>query len=152
LSVRVTVSDSATTRELRRSVLRPSWAPGTPMHGDARSDAVHLAAFTDQGALVGAGIVLPEPYPLHPDVTAAWQLRGMAVPDDWQGRGIGARLLAAAVEEVRARDGRLLWCTARSPKVGFYERYGLVSEGAEFTQSETGLPHFYMWRPVDVRT
>ena len=116
------------------------------MHGDDRPDAIHLGAFDDAGALVGTGVIMSEPYPLHPHRAHAWQLRGMAVEPDRQGRHIGAELLAAALTGVEERGGALLWCTARSHKIGFYERHGFAVEGAEFIQSETGIPHFHMWR------
>jgi ribosomal protein S18 acetylase RimI-like enzyme len=140
--------DGATTRELRRAVLRPGWAPGSPMHGDDNPDAVHLAAFDDDGRLVGAVLVLPHRYPARADVPHAWQLRGMATASQRQGEGIGSRLVAAVLDEVRQRGGRIVWCDARTPAVGFYERHGFVTDGTEFVHPETGIPHYRMWRDV----
>jgi predicted GNAT family N-acyltransferase len=146
--VEIALVDGLTTRELRRSVLRPSWPVGSVMHGDDAADAVHLAAL-DEGELVGACLVFPRPYPLHPDEPAAWQLRGMAISPDRQQQGIGGRLLEASFSEIAARGGRLFWCDARTSAVPFYERHGLVPEGDEFAQPETGIPHYKMWRRLD---
>jgi predicted GNAT family N-acyltransferase len=115
------------------------------MHGDDNADAVHLAAF-DGDRVVGTCLVLPRPYPLRPELDGAWQLRGMATAAELRGQGIGADLLAAAIEEIRRRDGRLVWCDARTSAVGFYRRHEFVAEGEEFLHEESGIPHYRMWR------
>jgi ribosomal protein S18 acetylase RimI-like enzyme len=144
--VQVRVVEGAATRELRRAVLRPGWPAGSPMHGDDNPDAVHLAALDEDGRVVGSCVVLPRAYPLRPDEPNAWQLRGMATAPELQGQGIGSRLVAAALEEIRRRDGRLVWCDARTSAVGFYERNGFTAAGTEFRHAESGIPHYRMWR------
>ena len=37
----------------------------------------------------------------------------------------------------------MVWCNARTPARGFYERYGFVAEGEEFELPDIG-PHFRM--------
>jgi predicted GNAT family N-acyltransferase len=118
------------------------------MHGDQHADAVHLAAFDDDGTLLGTCLVLPRPYPLRPDEANAWQLRGMATTPSRQGQGVGAAVLAAAVDLVAERGGRLLWCDARTSARRFYAQHGFATEGAEFNHAESGIPHYRMWRPV----
>ena len=66
----------------------------------------------------------------------------IAVDPDDQGRGFGARLLAAAEDEVRAPRGRLLLIETASqasyaPTIRFYERsgYTLVSRIRDFYRS-----------------
>lgn len=147
--MRIEVVDRGATRELRRAVLRPGWPVGSPMHGDDNPDAVHLAALDDDGRVVGSVLVLPRNYPLRPEVTGAWQLRGMATTPERQGQGIGGRLLAAAIEQVSRRGGRLLWCEARTSAVGFYRQHGFVAEGEEFLHAESGIPHYRMWRMLE---
>lgn len=142
----IQVVDGLTTRELRRAVLRPAWPAGSPMHGDDNPDAVHLAALDEDGGVVGALLVLPRAYPLRPEIAGAWQLRGMATAPQLRGQGIGGRLIAAAIEEIRSRDGRVVWCDARTSAVGFYRRHGFIAEGEEFLHAETGIPHYRMWR------
>jgi GNAT superfamily N-acetyltransferase len=146
--VRVTVTDGPATRELRRAVLRPSWPAGSPMHGDDNPAAVHLAAFDDNGTLVGACLVLPNAYPLRPDAPHAWQLRGMATTPGRRGNGIGGLVVAAAVAETRRRYGLLVWCDARTAAVEFYRRNGFTPAGEEFSHHETGAPHYRMWRDL----
>jgi GNAT superfamily N-acetyltransferase len=150
MDLRVSVVDAAATRELRRTVLRPGWPPGSAMHGDENPDAVHVAAYDDD-ALVGACLILPRPYPLRPDEERAWQLRGMATTPERQGRGIGGLVLAAVLAEVLRRHGRLIWCEARVSAVRFYAQHGFTTEGPEFLHAETGIPHHWMWRRLDLR-
>jgi GNAT superfamily N-acetyltransferase len=69
----------------------------------------------------------------------------MATAERWRSRGIGARVLAAAVDHVLAGGGRLLWCNARLPAVPFYERAGFVRVGEEWDEPFIG-PHVAMQR------
>jgi GNAT superfamily N-acetyltransferase len=125
--------------DLRARVLRP----GQPKErsrfaGDDAPGAVHLGAF-ERGAsggderLVGIASVMEE---------NGLRLRGMAVEEDWRGRGVGAvlvrRVCALAVE----RD-LPLWCHARMAAVGFYEKLGWVPEGERFDLPDIG-PHVRM--------
>ncbi|WP_375486001.1 GNAT family N-acetyltransferase [uncultured Jatrophihabitans sp.] len=136
--------DAARSTDLRREVLRPHWAPGTPMHGDDLADAVHIGA-VDGDTVVGACVLQPAPYP-HGDEPGAWQLRGMATAEGRRGEGIGAVVLDAAVEAVRARDGQFLWCKAREVAVAFYERNGFTVGSPRYVEPQTGLPHHDMYR------
>jgi len=146
--MRVEVVPGERTRELRRSVLRPAWAPGTPMHGDDEPHALHLAALTDDGVVVGACVLFPRADPDRPDVVDAWQLRGMATAEGLRGQGIGAAVVAEAVRQVAARGGRLLWCEARIAAVDFYARHGFVGTGETYLHAETGIEHRRMWREL----
>jgi predicted GNAT family N-acyltransferase len=146
--VRVEVVPGERTSELRRSVLRPAWAPGTPMHGDEEPEALHLAALTDDDAVVGACVLFPRADPERPDVPDAWQLRGMATAPALRGQGIGAAVVAEAVRQVSARGGRLLWCEARIGAVDFYARHGFAGDGETFLHAETGIEHLRMRREL----
>lgn len=146
--MRIAITDGIATRELRRAVLRPGWPIGSAMHGDDNADAVHLAATNEDGTVIGTCLVLPRPYPLRPDTTDAWQLRGMATAPAHQGLGIGTAVLAAAVETVVKRGGRLIWCDARTSARRFYAQHDFTPEGDEFLHAESGIPHYRMWRPV----
>jgi GNAT superfamily N-acetyltransferase len=76
----------------------------------------------------------------------AWQLRGMATDPALQGKGIGRELLAFA-EDTLLRESplRLMWCNARTPALGFYQKQGWQSVGDEFI-IETAGPHFKMFK------
>jgi GNAT superfamily N-acetyltransferase len=134
--------DAATIRPLRRAILRPTRpAEASVYDQDDDPTTVHLAAYDDKtGALIGCVTVFPAPVEGEP---RAWRLRGMAVDAPRRGTGIGAELLAVAVEAVRSAGAPLLWCEARENAQGFYERFGFVGSGELFDVPVAG-PHRHM--------
>ncbi|MHA3772101.1 GNAT family N-acetyltransferase [Verrucomicrobiota bacterium sgz303538] len=128
---------------IRSAILRP----GMPLDavrfpGDELETTVHFGAFA--GAQhVGVASIYAAPLPEQPEVAYAWQLRGMATVPEVRGQGAGRALLLAAIAEVRARGGTLLWCNARTGAVEFYRKHGLEVVGEEFDIPEVG-PHFRM--------
>lgn len=141
--------DASVTTELRRAVLRPMRPPGWVMPGDDQPDAVHVAVFDEDGTVIGACVVFADPCPHHPDAPAPWHLRGMATDAQKRGLGVGALVLAAAIDAVRRRDGSLLWCKARVTAAGFYAAHGFHVDGDDYVEPHTGLPHRDMSRAVD---
>lgn len=147
--MRVEVIEEHRSRELRRSVLRPSLPPGAPLPGDEVPDAVHLAAVDDDGTVVCTCFVYADPCPWLPDVPA-WHLRQMATAPDRRSAGHGRAVVEAAVDHCRNAGADVLWCNARETAAGFYERLGFVRHGAVFTDERHTIPHVRMWR--DLRT
>lgn len=98
------------------------------------------------GEPVGVLTLLPAAYPGTGE--AAYQLRGMAVEPGRQGRGVGERLMAAALAAVRDRGATLLWCNARVSAEAFYARAGFVPDGDRFTPPELGIVHVRMRRAL----
>lgn len=141
------------TYRLRAAVLRPGLPPmRARFTGDDAPAAVHLAAYevTDDPAMdriVGVVAVLPEPRPGSAETQPMWRLRGMAVEPAWRGRGVGTALAARLLDEVARQGGGELWCNARSPAAGFYEREGFARIGGEWDDPEHG-PHVRMIRQV----
>lgn len=70
------------------------------------------------------------------------QLRAMAVSQEWQGKGIGRMLVAAAEEFCKEKKYRKIILHGRKVAVGFYESMGYSITSDEFT--EVGIPHFMM--------
>jgi GNAT superfamily N-acetyltransferase len=67
------------------------------------------------------------------------QLRQMAVSEEFQGRGIGTRLLMFTEDKARKSGFYTLMMHARITAVKFYERLGYETCGPVFL--EVGLPH-----------
>ena len=134
--------DAATIRPLRRAILRPTRPPEASVYDqDDDPTTVHLASYDDtSGELIACVTVFPEAVDDEP---RAWRLRGMAVEADRRGTGLGAALLAAAVEAVRDAGAPLLWCEAREAAQGFYEKHGFVGCGELFPIPVAG-PHRHM--------
>jgi GNAT superfamily N-acetyltransferase len=131
--------------DVRHRILRQGRPRATAIFpGDERPDTRHWVAERD-GRIVGVVTVLPAPMPEpHPTLTEIpeLQLRGMAVLEEEQGRGVGARLL----EAVHRAVARPMWCNARIAVVGFYERYGWRAVGETFDIAGVG-EHRRMFRP-----
>jgi GNAT superfamily N-acetyltransferase len=129
---------------LRRAVLRGG-DPASDLHypQDDNPDSFHLGAFDDDGTLVGVASFTPAETPYRAGV-AAWQLRGMAVAPESQGSGLGAAVIAAAVDRIRSTGAPVLWCNARDTAVGFYDGLGFIVHGDGFVTPDSGLPHHVM--------
>jgi GNAT superfamily N-acetyltransferase len=128
---------------LRHSILRE----GLPLEsacfeGDEAQTTFHFAAYSPDsgGSLVGCLSFMLSSFGHEP----AWQLRGMAVDSPHQLRGVGRQLITHA-EETVAREARagLLWCNARLPAVGFYQKLGWTPVSAVF-EIPTAGPHVKM--------
>jgi GNAT superfamily N-acetyltransferase len=114
-------------RTVRYRVLRPGDPFSTVVYeGDAAGDTAHFGSFED-GRLVAVASAVRRPRPGSSDA-AAWCLCGVATLDDVRGRGHGRLLVAAVADHAGRHGGRLLWCSARSGAVRFYERCGFRAD------------------------
>jgi GNAT superfamily N-acetyltransferase len=128
--------------DLRWRVLRAGLPREAAMFaGDESAAALHVAALRGQ-KVVGCVTLHASQW----EGAAAWQLRGMAVAEEWRGNGIGRRLLQG-IDALLARSGQTLrlWCNAREEAVGFYGRMGWRVVSQRFV-IETAGPHFKMTR------
>lgn len=134
----------AVVRPLRRRVLRPHQTVAEQVYdGDDAPRAAHFAAYDDHDVVVGIASITPEPFPGGAS-PGDFRVRGMATdPERGRGTGAGGALLTACLDHARAEGGTRAWCNARTPARGFYERFGFVAEGDEFTLPSIG-PHFLM--------
>ena len=143
MTVTVEESDADTTYPLWRDVLRE----GRPVARLADPDGTfHLAARMPSGQLVGVARFAPVPCPWR-EARSPWQLRGMATDPAARGVGAGRALLSEGLARIGAMGGDLVWCDARVPAVGFYERMGFAVVTEPFEKPEGG-PHVGMLRPV----
>lgn len=136
--VEVRLASAAEVRPLRMRVLRAGRPASESDHPhDELAEAFHVAAVVGE-QVVGCATVFPEPYEGRPD---AWRLRGMAVDEGYQDRGIGATVMNRVKAELAARGVRLLWCNARTVALPFYLRHGFVTVGDEFLAAHD-IPHY----------
>lgn len=151
MDLRVELVAGELTLPLRQQVLRPGQPlADIPVPGEDGPDTAHVAALTADGRVVGTAVLLPEPYGERTD---AWRLRGLAVPEDLRGRGVGGRVLRYALGQVALRGGGLVWAQVRDPARAFYQRQGFVPDGEPYDLPPapddrfTG-PYVRMWRDV----
>jgi GNAT superfamily N-acetyltransferase len=125
----------AQTRELRQAVLRPHETI-EQLAADEAPDTFAVGAF-DDGELVAVGLIAPDG---EPD---AWRVRGMATAPRARRRGGGRAVLDALVLYAVEHGAVRIWCNARVPAVGFYERAGMHVTSGEFELPNIG-PHVVM--------
>ena len=126
-------------RALRWEVLRRplGHARGTERF-DFEDEALHLVAVED-GEVVGCVL-------FHADGTGGGRLFQMAVREDRQGTGLGARLVRHLEDRLRQDGVREVRLHARMTAHGFYEKLGYVGDGTLYI--EVGLPHMIMTRAL----
>jgi GNAT superfamily N-acetyltransferase len=71
----------------------------------------------------------------------------MATAEHHRGSGVGSALVNAVLAYLAAHEGTVLWCHARLPAVGFYEKQGFLPIGDPWEEPALG-PHVTMWRSV----
>jgi ribosomal protein S18 acetylase RimI-like enzyme len=130
-------------RPLRQRVLRPHQTLAEQVYaGDDDPRAAHFAAFDDEDQVIGIASITPEPHPGGDGGPGDFRLRGMATdPERGRGTGAGGALLLAGLDHARAHGGTRVWCNARTPARGFYERFGFAVEGEEFELPDIGGHH-----------
>jgi predicted GNAT family N-acyltransferase len=107
---------------------------------DRDPDTIHLAVRDESGTVIAASTWTPKPFPDRPEV-AAVQLRGMAVSANHRGRGLGAAMIAAGLDDARRRRAALVWANARDSALDFYLANGFAVAGEGFRTTDTDLPH-----------
>lgn len=130
------------TYPLRRKVLRKNM-PTEPheFNGDFNKGTFHLGAFVD-GEICGIVTMLPL------EEGKVYQLRGMAVDDDFHGKNIGRKLVAEAEDICRKNGGETIWMNARENAIPFYEKCGYQKVGSLFTIPPIGA-HIKMSRNLN---
>ena len=76
-----------------------------------------------------------------------YQIRGMAVLNDFQKKGLGNELLRHCELYVKTQNGALIWFNARESAVPFYEKMNYLKIGNKFNIEGVGM-HFIMKKEV----
>lgn len=143
--VRVRRAGAGDVVDLRHAILRAGLPRETAVfENDDNPESRHVVAVDADGRTVGCATFHFTTW----DGGPAWQLRGMATDPAFRGTGLGKAMLAFAESGLRAETPvRQLWCNARVPAIGFYERLGwhVVSEPFEVP---TAGPHVKMTKSL----
>jgi ribosomal protein S18 acetylase RimI-like enzyme len=143
------------TYQLRHQVLWPHKSLSS-VHLPLDATSIHLGAFANEDSSpakhspigviticlskrenLKTGIELPTE-----EIEA--QFRKFAVAPEWQGRGVGSKLLEHAAVVARDAGARTMWCDARASALAFYQRFGMQTEGSSFMRK--GLEYVKMRR------
>jgi GNAT superfamily N-acetyltransferase len=135
-----TPAEVAAYRDLRWRVLRAPWGRPRGSELDAREDgAIHrVAVEAATGRVIGTGRA-------HCNSPTEAQIRGMAVAEDWRGRGVGGAVLRDLEAAARAAGATRLVLSARDTAAPFYARHGYaVERPGELLFG--AIPHVWMGR------
>lgn len=127
--------------DIRLAVLRKGMRiEDCHFEGDNDSSTYHLIA-KEGTENIGCCSLMKKDWSEYENLS--YQLRGMAVLEPHQGRGIGAELLRAAESVVRDKNAELIWFNARIGAMNFYQKFGYEIVSDEFEISGVG-PHVKM--------
>lgn len=96
--------------------------------------AVHVLAENRAGDVCGTGRMFPDV-----EQPSQAKIGRMAVMKAFRGRGCGAAILDALVQEARRRGFKTVALSAQVHAVAFYEHYGFKAEGKVY--DDAGIPH-----------
>lgn len=96
------------------------------MEMDEDQDGIHFGAFTDN-KLIGVVSLFQR--------DDAFQFRKFAVDPDYQGNGIGNKMLTYITDFAKADGGKTIWCNARLSAIGFYLKNGFHQTGSLFSKN-----------------
>lgn len=130
-------SELAALRAVRETVFVQEQQVPLELEWDALDpDSAHVLARDDNGRPIGTGRLTPE----H-------KIGRMAVLAEWRGKGVGAALLLALIDEARRRGWEDVSLHAQVDAVGFYRRYGFEPYGERFV--EAGIDHQSMRKTLE---
>lgn len=131
--------DLAACLTIRRAVfVEEQKVPETLEHDEHDATAIHLLAI-EAGRPVGTARLLVR--------GEIGKIGRVAVLPDRRGHGLGAALIHAALDELRAIPGvRIARLGAQTHALGFYEKLGFTASGPVY--DDAGIPHRDMTRPV----
>ncbi|CAH8283845.1 acetyltransferase (GNAT) family protein [Mariniflexile fucanivorans] len=133
---------STETYLVRQPVLRS----GKPIEscifdGDDLNTTFHLGIYSEN-KLVGVCSFFKNNQPLITE-TFQYQLRGMAVLNEYQGLGLGQLILTYGENLLKKRNIQTIWCNAREKAIEFYKKTGYHIIGEPFLIKDIGL-HYIM--------
>ncbi len=142
--------DLKTIFNLRHETLRQ----GLPEHeaifeGDNEKSTYHFAAYLRdvEGGPSGNVVCCSTFVQNKWEERQAYQLRGMATYIQYQGQGVGKKLLVTAEAMIRHETNiHEFWCNARQSAIGFYEKLGWSIESDIFLLRDE--PHVKMYKLV----
>lgn len=128
------------------AVRLPVLRPGKPIEscifdGDDLNTTTHFGIYDDE-IIVGVTSIFKTPTPLLSQ-NDQFQLRGMAILDSHQKKGLGEQLVQEAEQFTKNNNGTLLWFNAREVAVGFYKKMEYEIIGEPFTIGDIGV-HYVM--------
>jgi GNAT superfamily N-acetyltransferase len=139
---------STDTYSVRHPVLRKGKAIETcKFDHDEAVSTVHFGAFLDE-KLIGVVSLFEKSNSAFED-KKQFQLRGMAILEDYQKKGIGEKLIIFLENHVNASDrNAVIWLNARESAFKFYEKLNYSVTGNIFDIQDIGK-HYLMFKRLE---
>lgn len=129
---------------IRQEVLRKNIDLPYKFEGDLDEETFHLGVYEGE-KLVGIGSFMKRNY--NELSGSQYQLRGMAMLKETQGKGYGKLLLSFATNELIKLNVNYLWCNARQVAVVFYQKNQFQIIGDSFLVNKVGI-HYKMYKTI----
>ena len=138
--------NSIDTYPVRHEVLRK----GKPIEtcqfkGDDDENTIHFGLYQNE-RLIGIISIFKEKNDLFSE-TNQFQIRGMAVLEEFQGKGFGAELVKEAENHCISLNTDVIWFNARENAVPFYKKLDYIIIGDSFLIPDVGI-HFAMYKKI----
>lgn len=101
---------------------------------EAESNSFHLVCF-DGERIVACVILEPK------SENNKFKMRQVAVARDYQGQGVGSKLVKFSEAFAKSKGVKTMVLNARETASDFYQKLGYQRHGEQFL--EVGIPHFY---------
>ena len=142
MPIEIIYISSEATKDLRQLVLRK----GKPRHtcdweGDKLKSTKHIGAFINSKCVGILSLFENKSNAIREQ--NQYQLRGLAVHPDHQGKGIGRKLIAFSEYELNQSGIEILWCNARVSASEFYKKLNFEIISDQFHIPNVGS-HYVM--------
>jgi len=117
--------DYQTALPIRHEVLWPN-KPVSFCKVEGDETAKHFGVFVKDQLVAVASIYI--------NGTSA-RLRKFATLPDFQGHGLGSKLIIDILNQLKEQNIEMFWCDARVTAIGFYQKLGMKQQGNEFDKS-----------------
>jgi len=137
---------AAETITLRHQVLRQG-KPIETCHfeGDNLATTFHLGLFY-YGVLIGIASYMNN-HNSNFDDENQFQLRGMAISQQFQGKRLGNVILEKGMQLLKQQNVTAVWCNARENATNFYSKFGFNISGEPFSIPHIGI-HYTMQKSI----
>jgi predicted GNAT family N-acyltransferase len=135
------------TYSIRKEELRKNMDLSTQFEGDFDEETFHLGLFKGN-ELVSIASFTSSNYKEFEG--KQFQLRGMATKEEYQGQGLGRKLVGRALKILIDKKSNLVWCHSRITAVDFYSKMDFKIIGEVFEIPIIGK-HIVMYKDLPIK-
>jgi GNAT superfamily N-acetyltransferase len=112
---------------------------------DERESTIHFGIIIDS-KLVGVVSLFEDKNEFFTEIKQ-FQIRGMAILEEYQKKGYGNLLINESEKYCKNNNGNLIWFNARESAKPFYEKLSYFTFGTPFDIKDVGL-HYIMYKKL----